>query len=171
MFEGVPPPPQAPHSDLCWISNFRLLNSNTQHSWVKIPMSWNSWKTVLHSKHSENGHSTHPQPWRVRDRRKAESRQLEESLNFLKKWFCSLSKHPTHGKGRKTTSELITSIYITGCWARGFQSPLCGGSCSFSLQGPELEDLLPNPRKRCMALNWVPVLASSRVQCPAPRKT
>lgn len=52
--------PRLPILDLCWISNFRLLNSNTQHSWVNILVSWNSWKTALCSKLSEHGHSAPP---------------------------------------------------------------------------------------------------------------
>ena len=78
---------------LRWISNFRLLNGNTQHSWVKIPVSWNSWKTMMHSKHLEHGpRIPTPRP-RVRDGRKAAAGNWNRAF-ISWKYFTSFPRAP-----------------------------------------------------------------------------
>lgn len=149
MFKGVPLPPEAPHSDLRWISNFRLLNSDKQHSWVKIPVSRNSWKTVMHSKHSEHAPAlvSSPAESATGERQPAGNQNLT-SIS-LRKYFVFFPSTPAQGRERETTSGLITSTYITGCWARGFCASTVGDLVLSAHRGQSKRTLFPNPEKGC----------------------
>lgn len=146
MFKGVPLPPEAPHSDLRWISNFILLNSNKQHSWVKIPVSQNPWKTVMHSKHSEHAPTlvSIPAESAIGEKQPA-GNQNPTSISW-RKYLVFFPSTPAQGRDRESTSKLITSTYITGCWARVFHASTVMDLVLSAHRGQNQRTLFPNTR-------------------------